>query len=101
MKFLLFLGWGLMMAVAAMPAAAASVHSGGNAESSGQARPSRSLAPRRIDNRAPQPGARETERTSMSIDQRRQLRRDIENAGREIYRNPAPGRRGGGRSGRR
>jgi hypothetical protein len=101
MRFLLILGWSLMMAMAAMPAAAASLDSGGNAKFSGRALSSRSPAPRRTDNRAPQPGAGETERNGMSIDERRQLRRDIENAGREIYRKPERGRRGGGRSGRR
>ena len=46
-------------------------------------------------------GSDETDRGRMSTDERRQLRRDIQDAGKDIYR-PAPQGRGDGRrSGRR
>jgi hypothetical protein len=101
MKFLVYLGWSLMVAAVSMPAAAAPGDSNGNAGFSVQVPSPQPLAPRETDRPARQLGSGEVERSSMSVDERRQLRRDIENAGREIYRNPAQGRRGGGRSGRR
>jgi hypothetical protein len=98
MKFLvLLLAWGLMLAVASMPAAAAPVDSGGNAGPSVQL-PSSRPAPRREADRPPRIGAGETEDSRMSVDERRQLRRDIENAGRDIYRTAAQRRGGGHRS---
>ena len=43
----------------------------------------------------------ESDHGRMNPDERRQLRRDIQNAGRDIYRPAPPQRRDAGRSGRR
>ncbi|HUX25609.1 MAG TPA: hypothetical protein VMV87_13455 [Burkholderiales bacterium] len=102
MKFLVvFLAWGLMLAAASMPAAAAPVDSGGNAGSSMQARSPQPLAPRETDRPARQLGPGGIDGNRMSVDERRQLRRDIENAGRDIYRTAAQRRNSGRRSGSR
>jgi len=101
MKFLvLLLAWGLMLAGASMPAAAAPVDSHGNAGSSVQL-PSSRPVPRREADRPARLGAGETEGSRMSVDERRQLRRDIENAGRDIYRTAAQRRGSSRRSGSR
>ena len=105
MEFLLVLGWGLMAAVAAMPATAAPFDSGSDFRPFMQNQPSRPdprreaerPAPQR-DTRAPAPG--EADRARMSPEERRQLRRDIQDAGRDIYRPARQGRgdpRGSGR----
>jgi hypothetical protein len=101
MKFLVYLGYGLMMAAVSMPAAAGPGGSDGDAGYSVQIPPPQPLAPRETDRPARQLGPGEIERSRMSVDERRQLRRDIENAGRVIYRSAPHARRGGPRSGRR
>jgi len=106
MKFFLVLGWGLIAAAAAIPAAAAPFGSGANFRPFMQSQPSwrgpqreadRRGPQREADRRAPQREAdrpapqRETrapgaaDRGRMSPDERRQLRRDIQDAGRDIY----------------
>ena len=101
MKYLGLLGWGLMLAAASMPAAAAPVDSGGNPGSLMRVPASQPGPRREADSPAPQRGADDTGRSRMSADERRQLRRDIQNAGRAIYRSAAQGRGGGQRPGRR
>lgn len=93
MKFVPSLsGWSLMLAVASMPAAAAPVYSDGNPGSSVQV-PSSPPGPRRgADVPAPQRAAGEAGRGHMSVDERRQLRRDIRDAGKDIYRSARQGR---------
>lgn len=104
MKILLVLGWGLMAALAAMPAAAAPFDSGGDVRPFMQNRPSRPDPRREVERPAPQqrdahpPG--EADRARMSPEERRQLRRDIQDAGRDIYR-PARQGRGDPGAGRR
>lgn len=91
MKLFRVLGWGLMLVAIASPAAGP-FDSGGNPGSSVQV-PATQPGPRReADRSAPQRGENETDRGRMSADERRQLRRDIQDAGRDIYR-PAPQRR--------
>jgi hypothetical protein len=106
MKFLLVLGWGLMAAVAAMPAAAAPFSHGANFRPFVQNQPSWRGSQREADRRAPQREAErpapqretrapgEADRGRMNPDERRQLRRDIQDAGRDIYHRdrPAPRR---------
>jgi hypothetical protein len=90
MKLFLVLGWGLMMAGAAIPAAAAPFDSGADFRPFMQNQPPW-FGPQRDAGRPPPPPQRdtrppgETERGRMSPDERRQLRRDIQDAGRDIY----------------
>jgi hypothetical protein len=87
MKAFLVFGWSLMVAVAAIPAAAAPF------DSDASFRPFMQYQPppgpqREADRPAPQRDARapgEADRGRMSPDERRQLRRDIQDAGRDIY----------------
>ncbi len=104
MKFLLVLGWGLMATVAAMPAPAAPFDSGADFRSFMQNQPSRPEPQREAERPAPQRDTRapgeEADRARMSPEERRQLRRDIQDAGRDIYRPARQGRgdpRGSGR----
>ena len=91
MKLFRFLGWGLMLVAVASPAAGP-YESGGNPASSVQV-PATQPGPRReADRPVPQRGENETDRGRMSADERRQLRRDIQDAGKDIYR-PARQRR--------
>ena len=98
MKLFLVLGWGLMAAVAAIPAAAAPFGSGANFRPFMQNQRSWPGPQREADRPGPQreaaqarlpqrdmraPG--EADRGRMSPDERRQLRRDIQDAGRDIY----------------
>jgi hypothetical protein len=115
MKVFLVLGWGLMAAVAAMPAAAAPFGHGANFRPFVQSQPSWRGSQREADRRAPQREANrpvpqreaqrpvpqretrapgEADRGRMNPDERRQLRRDIQDAGRDIYHRdrPAPRR---------
>ena len=124
MKLFLVLGWGLMAAVAAIPAAAAPFGSGANFRFSMQNQRSQPGPQREADRRAPQrqaarpgpqreaarPGPQreadrfgpqreartpgDADRGRMSPDERRQLRRDIQDAGRDLYHRdrPAPRR---------
>ena len=104
MKFLLVLGWGLMAALAAMPATAAPFDSGTEIRPFMQNQPSRPDPRREADRPAPQRDMRtpgEADRARMSPEERRQLRRDIQDAGRDIYRAPQQGRVDPRRSGRR
>ena len=95
---------GLAFAAAAIPAVAQPIDPG--IRPSVQV-PAPAPAPQReADRPAPQRdmrGPAEADRGRMNPDERRQLRRDIQNAGRDIYRParnaPAPGH--SGRSGRR
>jgi hypothetical protein len=106
MKLLLVLGWGLMMAGAAIPAAAAPFDSSPDFRPYVQYQPLPYLqnqpspyvqnqppwfGPQRDAGRPPPPQRDalppgEPARGRMSPDERRQLRRDIQNAGRDIYR---------------
>lgn len=90
MKLFRVLGWGLMLVAVASPAAGA-FDSGGNPESSVQIPASQPGPRREADHSAPQRGSGETERR-MSADERRQLRRDIQDAGKDIYRPVRQGR---------
>jgi len=133
MRFFLVLGWSLMAAAAAIPAAAAPFGSGANFRPFMQSQPSWRGSQREVDRRTPQrevdrrtpqrevdrrtpqrevdrrtpqreaerpvpqretrvPG--EADRGRMSPDERRQLRRDIQDAGKDIYYRdrPAPRR---------
>jgi len=101
MKVFVYLGWSLMMAAISMPAAAAPGDAGVHAGSTMQVPSPQLLAPRETDRPARQRGPREIERSRMSVDERRQLRRDIENAGRDIYRSAAQARGVDRRPGRR
>jgi hypothetical protein len=97
MKRFLVLGWCLMAAVAAIPAAAAPYNSGAYFRPYMQDQRSRPGTQREADRRGPQreadrsapqrelraPG--DADRGRMSPDERRQLRRDIQDAGRDIY----------------
>lgn len=106
MKLFLVLGWGLIAAVAAIPAAAAPFGSGANFRPfmqnqrtwPGPQREAGRPGPQR-DAASPVPqrdmrGPGEADRGRMSPDERRQLRRDIQDAGRDIYHRdrPAPRR---------
>jgi len=103
MKLSLVLGLGLLVAAAAIPAAAAPFGYGGNFRPYMQNQRSWPGPQREADRRTPQremppqrdmrvPG--EADRGRMSPDERRQLRRDIQDAGRDIYHRdrPAPRR---------
>ena len=92
MKWFRVLGWGLMLVAVASPAAGP-FDSGGYPGSSVQVPASQPYPRREADRPAPQRGSEETDRGHMSADERRQLRRDIQDAGRDIYR-PALQRRG-------
>jgi hypothetical protein len=115
MKLFLVLGWGLMAAVAAVPAAAAPFGSGANFRPSMQNQRSQPSPQREVYRPGPQrqaarPGPQreadrfgpqretrapgEADRGRMSPDERRQLRRDIQDAGRDLYQRdrPAPRR---------
>jgi hypothetical protein len=97
MKLFLVLGWSLMAAVAAISAPAAPFDSGANFRPSVQNQPLPPGPQREADRPAPQRETRvpgEADRGRMSPDERRQLRRDIQNAGRDIYHRAgqAPGR---------
>ena len=92
---------GLIAAAAAAPAAADAV--GPGARPPGESQPpsqGQDAAPQRGAERVtPQRGMRgmsEGDRGRMSVDERRRLRRDIQDAGRDIYRpgRPAPADRG-------
>ena len=106
MKRFLVLGWCLMAAVAAIPAAAAQFNSRAYFRPYMQNQPSRPGPQREADMRGPQREAdrrgpqRESDRSApqresrapgdadrgrMSPDERRQLRRDIQDVGRDIY----------------
>lgn len=88
MKFILILSWGLMAAVAALPSMAAPFDSGADFRPFMQNQPSRPGPQREADRSAPQRETRppgEADRGRMSPDERRQLRRDIHDAGRDIY----------------
>ena len=106
MKRFLVLGWCLMAAVAAFPAAAAPFNSRAYFRPYMQNQPSRPGPQREADRRGPQreadrsapqrelraPG--DADRGRMSPDERRQLRRDIQDVGRDIDQRDrqAPGR---------
>ena len=106
MRFFLVLGWSLMAAAAAIPAAAAPFGSGANFRPFMQSQPSWRGSQREVDRRTPQREAErpvpqretrvpgEADRGRMSPDERRQLRRDIQDAGKDIYYRdrPAPRR---------
>jgi hypothetical protein len=97
MKRFLVLGLGLMAAVAAISAAAGPFDSGVNFRPLMQNQPSppgpqrgadRPGPQREADRPAPQRDTRapgEADRGRMSADERRQLRRDIQDAGKDIY----------------
>jgi hypothetical protein len=88
MKVFLVLGWGLMAAAAAIPAAAAPFDSGASFRPFMQNQPPPPGPQREADRPAPQRETRapgEMDRGRMSPDERRQLRRDIQDAGRDIY----------------
>jgi hypothetical protein len=88
MKLFLILGWSLMAAAAAIPAAAAPFDSGTNFQPFVQNQPPPPGPQREADRPAPQRDTRapgEADRGRMSPDERRQLRRDIKDAGRDIY----------------
>jgi hypothetical protein len=88
MKVFLVLGWGLMAAGAAIPVAAAAFDSGANFRPFTQNQPVPPGLQREADRPVPQRMTRapgEAERGRMSPDERRQLRRDIQDAGRDIY----------------
>jgi hypothetical protein len=97
MKLFLVLGWSLMATAAAIPAAAAPFNSDPDLRPFVQYPPAWFGPPQRDGSRpdsrpyvqnAPQwygPPPRVPERGRMSPDERLQLRRDIQNAGRDIY----------------
>jgi hypothetical protein len=91
MKFSRFFGVGLMLVAVASPAAGP-YEAGGNPASSVQVPASQPRPRREADRPTPQRGEDETDRGHMSADERRQLRRDIQDAGKDIYR-PARQRR--------
>jgi hypothetical protein len=89
MKLFVVLGWSLVAAVAAIPAAAAPFDSGPDFRPFTQNQPSWFGPRREADRPAPQRDMRapdDANRGRMSPDERRQLRRDIQDAGRDIYR---------------
>jgi hypothetical protein len=100
MKVFLVLGWSLMAAAAAMPAAAAPFAFGNDYRPFVQNQPSRPGPQRETDRPVPQRDTRApggADRGRMNPDERRQLRRDIQDAGRDIYhrdRQPPPRRSG-------
>jgi len=89
MRLFLVFGWGLMMAAAAISASAAPFESGSDFRPPIQNQPPRPGPQREADK--PAPPQRETRAPGdansgrMSPDERRQLRRDIQDAGRDIY----------------
>ncbi|MBE0626561.1 MAG: hypothetical protein IH606_17310 [Burkholderiales bacterium] len=96
MKFSTILCLGLIAAGSAGPALAARHGEGMGFSRLFQARPPASDREREAERSAPgreTRGADEAERSRMNPDERRQLRRDIQDAGRDIYR-PAPQRSG-------
>jgi hypothetical protein len=101
MKFILVLSCGLMAAVASMPSMAAPFDSGADFRPFMQNQPLPPGPRREADRYAPQREMRppgEADRGRMSPDERRQLRRDIHDAGRDIYhRDRQPPRRSGRR----
>ena len=89
MRLFVVLGWGLMAAVAAIPATAAQFDSGPDFLPFVQYQPVWPGPQRNADGPAPQRDMRvpgEPNRGRMSPDERRQLRRDIDQHGRELYR---------------
>ena len=101
MKRFLVWGWCLVAAVVAIPAAAAPFNSRAYFRPYMQNQPSRPGPQREADRPAPQrdmrapgPAPGPADRGRMSPDERRQLRRDIQDAGRDIYQRDrqAPGR---------
>jgi hypothetical protein len=95
MKVFLVLGWGLMAAAAAIPAAAAPFDFEPDFRPFIQNQPPSPWfgPPQRDAGRPPPPPPQrdmrppgEPDRGRMSPDERRQLRRDIQDAGRDIYR---------------
>jgi hypothetical protein len=89
MKVFLVLGWGLMAAAAAIPAAAAPFDFEPDFRPFMQNQPLRPGPQREADRPGPPRDMRvpgEADRGRMSPDERRQLRRDIQDAGRDIYR---------------
>ncbi len=99
MKLFRFLGWGMMLVAVASPAVGP-VDSSGNPASSVQV-PATQPGPRReADRPAQQRGEGATDRGRMSADERRQLRRDIQDAGKDIYRPVRQRREDPRRSGR-
>ena len=100
MKLFRALGWGLMLAAVASAAAGPS-DSGANPGSSVQVPASPPGPQREADRPAPQGAAGEGGRGRMSVDERRQLRRDIQDAGKDIYRPARHARGETPRSGRR
>jgi len=101
MKRFLVWGWCLAAAVAAIPAAAAPFNSRAYFRPYMQNQPSRPGPQREADRPAPQrdmrapgPAPGPADHGRMSPDERRQLRRDIQDAGRDIYQRDrqAPGR---------
>ncbi len=88
MNVFLVLGCGLLVASAAIPSAAAPFDSGADIRPFMQNQPSRPSPQREADPPAPQRETRapgEADRVRMSPDERRQLRRDIQDAGKDIY----------------
>ncbi len=106
MKFLTIVCCSLVAAGIAIPAAADAYDPGFRPyiQGQGQAQGAEQAPRRGADRPMPQRDMRapdEADRGRMSPDERRQLRRDIQDAGKEIYR-PAPQGRGDGRrSGRK
>lgn len=116
MRLLAAFACGLIAASAAVPAAADTFSRGfgpyiqgqglgqGQGQGQGQSQ-GQGLTPRRGSDRAmPQRdsrGADESDRGRMSPEERRQLRQDIQDAGKDIYRSPRQGRGDPRRSGRR
>ncbi|MHB8666511.1 MAG: hypothetical protein ACYC7B_03210 [Burkholderiales bacterium] len=92
MNLLRVLGWGLMLVAVTSPAAGP-FDSGSNPGSSVQFPIPPQGPQRETGNPAPRRVSGEVGREPMSADERRQLRRDIQDAGKDIYR-PARQRRG-------
>jgi len=96
-KFLTIVCLGLVTAASANPAAADPLERGTGFRPNGKDERPRPEPKRAADRPAPQretPAAGEAGRGRMSPDERRQLRRDIQDAGTDIYHRdqPAPGR---------
>ena len=109
MRFMGVFSFGLVVAAAAVPAAAQQFYGGFRPYSQGQYAHGQGQGPapqRGMERSLPQRDARgagEADRGRMSPDERRQLRRDIQDAGRDIYhparqapREPRERRRSGG-----